>query len=104
MDAVDSPLQQQITTLQETLGLPVRLEVNWSHLWAECEQSFAEKSAFVPYILPYVTTLLDAISQNIEEDTSEWTEKFLEVTTQCHGLKLEIHVGAVFVVIVRSRC
>lgn len=90
-DAADTQIQRQLRTLKDSLGLPVHLDVDWSLLWAENEQTI-DKTAFVPYIIPYVDTLLDALIEKLKEETSSWTEKFLELLTECHGLRLDLQV------------
>lgn len=96
-DANDSPIQQQLVTLKETLGLPVRLDVNWSLLWAEYERGSVDKAAFVPYIIPHVDALLSALSEKLDEDNSSWTDKFLELLTQSQELRLDLQVWLIVV-------
>lgn len=91
-DAPDTPIQQLLLTLKSALGIPVRLDINWLLLWSDHESRFADKAAFVPYIIPYVFALLGALNVKLEEDESSWTEELLEVLKHSQNLRLGLQV------------
>lgn len=101
-DAVDTPIQQLISALKSTLGLPVRLDIDWLMLWTEHESRFADKAAFVPYILPYVFALLGALNAKLEDEDSPWTDEFLERLKKPQNLRLGLQVGNDYSLIFRN--
>lgn len=91
-DSADSQIQQQLSSLRDTLGLSVGLDVYWSILWAEYEQSFVDKSTFVPYVVSHVVVLLDALNTKLDEDASSWADELLEHISQRQKLRLSLQV------------
>ncbi|KAF5329967.1 hypothetical protein D9611_010469 [Ephemerocybe angulata] len=93
---VQSPLQQSVASLAETLGHKIVPQVKWPTLWGNLKKDFSDPETFVPGIVAYTTAWYEQLNWRLENDAfAEWTETLLSVlskTSTGAEITLEIQV------------
>ncbi|KAI8965554.1 hypothetical protein F5Y11DRAFT_312688 [Daldinia sp. FL1419] len=78
-DNTDCSLQKERAALKETLGIDVKLEVNWDTLLMDLGAEYSDKSTFVPSVAACVQSFLEGLREILDaEQNPEWADTLLE--------------------------
>ena len=90
-------MQKAMKELSDIIGIPVTIQWEWSMIWSQLENSFPDKTIFVPTMNSVISAWQSSLKTKLEDEHDEgWSDRFLEEVKGQQALVVRPEVCLVF--------
>ncbi|KAF8633176.1 hypothetical protein AX17_004677 [Amanita inopinata Kibby_2008] len=94
-----SPIDKLVTSLLDAIGCKITPLIDWTQLWKDLQESFPNKSTFVPAILRITSAWYERLLWRIRQKAFEsWKEQFLRMAISGLATSIPLRIEAPSVV------